>query len=201
VVLEPVSVTLKEDKLDFMGEFSIFTIKYPKLLRNYLLYLRTVWKNNKTLEMEKLPYIMKYSKLFIMDLNEKSGATIDDNELVVEIFKLFIYLSFENRITDKGIFLNGCLNLLLSLINHRPDLQAYGVLSQLMNHMVKSMPLDVINAQIKAFQEIDMKKLVQVIPELLGMLQQAQAHAAANQAQAASESKPKLELKMKFGKK
>lgn len=98
---------------DVFLDLAAVVVKYPRMLRNLLLYLRTIWKNTKNIDQTLIPYVIKYIKYTMIELKSKDSLTMEDNEFIVEVFKIFLYLQFESISVNKSAFSAALLGFIL----------------------------------------------------------------------------------------
>mmetsp|Transcript_21871 Transcript_21871/g.18791 ORF Transcript_21871/g.18791 Transcript_21871/m.18791 type:complete len:152 (+) Transcript_21871:454-909(+) len=117
---------------DSFMDLAAVVVKYPRLLRNFLLYLRTIWKNTKNIDHSLIPYVMKYIKFTMQQLQSKSSLSMEDNEFVVEVFKIFLYLHLESNQVKKTAFSSALLGFTLMVTDFKLEDQTVNVMTQLM---------------------------------------------------------------------
>jgi len=151
------------------------TVLNCRLFKNYLLYLRTIWKNTRQIDQEVMPYLVRYAKVLIIDIREKSSLSTEENEFIVELFKVLFYLYFEGKQVNKGVLAGGILGLLLLTTDMRLDPQAFAILAQLMQHLFAQVQAYDVKDFTQTLSDDDKGKLYKIVPSLKNLIDQAQS--------------------------
>ena len=184
-------------------ETTVMICRDPDIVRVYLFNLRNMWRNAKQVTLDILPKIMAFIKCSFELMQAKKPITNQDNELIAEIFKLFVYLQFECPTVNKYSFPESLLAFVIIALEVKVNGNVVAVITQLMQHLYSNIPAPQVKQMLNNLTEEQRRVLCQIIPILQTINEQKidtqQVNVNANSGQATAE-KPVIKLKA-FGKK
>jgi hypothetical protein len=184
-------------------EANLVLCKDSELVRLYLLHLRGMWRETKQIPVEIIPKFLLLVKGSLEQLQTRKGQlTNQDNELISEMFKAFLYLQFEGNSVNKQAFPEVLLSFILIALELRPGVNTVNVIVQLMQHLYSNIPAPQVKQMLNSVNEEQRNVLCKVVPVLQTVSEQkieVQAKEASASV-AASGDKPVIKL-MTFKKK
>ena len=174
------------------------------LVRIYLFNLRNLWRNAKQITVDLLPKIIAFIKCSFEQMQAKKIITTQDNELIAEVFKLFVYLQFECPTVNKFSFPESLLSFIIISLDLKVNGNVLTLITQLMQHLYSNVPSVQVKQMLGTLTEDQRKVLCQIIPILQTVNEQKidtqQANVTGVNVGQATTEKPVIKLKA-FGKK
>ena len=203
ISIEQILKTHLKEFQSIFEEATLIICKDSDLVRVYLFNLRTLWRTSKQIGPEVILKIMTFVKCSFDQMQARQTLSPQDNELISEVVKIFIYLQFEGPNVNKNALPQALLSFILIAIDLKVNQMTTTVITQLMQHLYSNLPAAQVKQMLNTLNEDQKKILCQVVPILQAINEQKievqQSNAGANVNDNAT-AKPAIKLKT-FGKK